>query len=112
QANVVVWASMDAVQARGAVHVARLARHEQVQLAAGDTVTAANAVLGPARRTDGRVARLDLQRRGQRLHKVELADRTDVLAERSAAEEAIDHERGREVGEDDPGRPPRAVPQR
>src|SRR5688500_15626045 len=102
---------MDTVKAGGAVHVARLAGRVQVQLTAGDAVPAADAVLGPAPRTDLRVAHLDLQRRGQRLHEVELPDRADVLAEGRATEEAVDGEGGREVPQEDPGRPPRAVPQ-
>ena len=59
----------------------------------GMLISAADAVLGPARRTDVRVAHLDFQRRDQRLHEVELADRADVLAEGCAAKEAVDRRR-------------------
>ena len=110
-ADVVVRAGVDTVEAERAVHVARLPRLEQVQLAAGDVVSPADAVLGPARRADDRVAHLDFQRRDQRLHEVELADRADILAEGCAAEEAVDDEGGREVGQDDPGGPPGTVPE-
>src|SRR5262249_60155899 len=99
QPDVVVRAGVDAIEAGGAVHVARLARQEQVQLAAGDAVAAADAVLRPARRADGRVPRLDLQRRGQRLHEIELADRAEVLAEGGAAEQAVDDEGRGEVAQ-------------
>ena len=92
-ADVVVRTGVDAVEAERAVHVARLPRLEQVQLAAGNAVAAADAVLGPARRADVRVAHLDFQRRDQRLHEVELADRADILAEGGAAKEAVDRRR-------------------
>ena len=49
-ADVVVRAGVDAIEAEGAVHVADLARLEQVQLAAGNAVAAADAILGPAAR--------------------------------------------------------------
>src|SRR5205085_10867296 len=101
QADVVVRAGVDAIEAGGAVHVARLARQEQVQLAAGDAVAAADAVLGPAGRADDRVARLHFQRRGQRLHEVELADRAKVLAEGGAAEQAVDGEGRGEIADGD-----------
>src|SRR5262249_16729741 len=91
-------------------HVARLARQEQVQLAAGDTVTATDAIPGPARRADGRVARLDLQWRDQRLHEVELTDRAQGLAERGATEQTVCDECRDEVAESEAGRPKRPVP--
>ena len=77
----------------------------------GMSVSAADAVLGPARSADVGVAHLDFQRRNQRLHEVELADRADILAEGGAAKEAVDDEGSREVGQGDPGGPPRAVPE-
>ena len=110
-ADVVMRAGVDTVEAERAVHVARLPGLEQVQLASGNVISAADAVLGPARRADVRVAHLDFQRRNQRLHEVELADRADILAERRTAEEAVDDEGRREVGQDDPGGPPGAVPE-
>ena len=60
-ADVVVRAGVDAVEAEGAVHVARLAGLVQVQLAAGDVVSAADAVFGLTGRTHARVAHLDFQ---------------------------------------------------
>ena len=83
-ADIVVGAGVDTVEAKGAVHVARLAGLEQVQFAAGNPVPAADAILGPARRADLRVSDLHFQRRNQRLHEVELADGADVLAKRGA----------------------------
>src|SRR5207253_4942391 len=62
----------------------------------------ADAILRLAGGANGRVACLDLQRRDERLHKVELANRTDVLAECRAAKQAVDQKRSREVGDDDP----------
>ena len=111
-ADVVVRAGVDAVEAERAIQVALLARLEEMQLAAGDGVAAANALFGRARCADGRLADLDFQRRDQRLHEVELADRADVFAERRAAEEAVDDERRDEIADRDPGRQPGAVPER
>src|SRR5205823_2544104 len=111
QPDVVVRARVDAIEAGGAVHVARLARQEQLQLAAGDAVAAADAILRPARRANGRVPRLDFQRRGQRLHEIELTDRADVLAEGGAAEQAVDDEGRGEVTQGEACRPPRPVPE-
>ena len=99
QPDVLVRAGVDAIEAGGAVHVARLARQEQVQLAAGDAVAAADAILRLARRAHGWVTRLDLQRRDQRLHEIELADRADVFAEGGAAEQAVDDEGRREIAQ-------------
>ncbi len=45
------------------------------------------------------------------MNEIELSDRADVFAERGPAEEAVDHKRGDEVGDGDPGRDPRAVPE-
>ena len=65
-----------------------------------------------ASRADGRLADRHFQRRDERLHEVELPDRADVLAERRVAEKAVDDECRHEVADRDPGREPRAVPQR
>jgi len=122
-ADVVVRAGVDAVEAEGAVQVAGLPRQVEAQLAAvhcslspggrgrGEGATS-NAVLRGAGRTDGGVAHLHLQRRAERLHEVELTDGADVLAERGAAEDGVDGERSREEAQRDPGGPPRAVPER
>src|SRR5260370_11997000 len=80
-ADVGMWAGVDAVEAEGAVHVARFARLEQVQFASGNPVPAADAILGPACRADLRVPDLHFQRRHQRLHEVELADGANAFAE-------------------------------
>jgi len=45
QPDVVVRAGVDAVEAGSAIHVARLARKKQVQLAAGNAITATDTVL-------------------------------------------------------------------
>src|SRR5205807_1948863 len=111
QGDVVARAGVDAVEAEGAVHVARLARLVQVQLTAGDAIPAAYAVLRAAGGADFRVADLHLQWRNQGLHEVELADRAEVLAERRPAEGAIDDEGRREVAQGEPGGPPGTVPE-
>ncbi len=61
-ADVVVRTRVDAVEAKRAVHVARFPRLVETQLATGNFVTAADAVLGRARNADRQVAHLDLQR--------------------------------------------------
>ena len=61
-ADVVMRTGVDTVEAKRAVHVARLPRLVQVQLASGNVISAADAVLGLARRADDRVAHLDFQR--------------------------------------------------
>ena len=53
-----------------------------------------------------------LERRDERAHEMELPDRADVLAEAGAAEQRVDDEGADEIGDDDPGGPERAVPQR
>src|SRR5262249_4212275 len=84
---------------------------EQVQFAAGDSVPAEDAIPGPARRADPRVAGPHHQRRHQRLHEVELADGAEVFAEGGAAEETVDNKGQGEVTQRQPRRPPRARPQ-
>src|SRR5262249_25050848 len=107
----------DAIEAKRAIHVARLARQKQMQLAAGQwgcggvTWPAANAIFRLASRTDRGVARFNLPGRHERLHEVELADRTDVLAKRSAPEKPVDNKRPNKIADDDPRGQPRAVPQ-
>ena len=43
---------------------------------------------------------------------MELADGTDPATEAPARKETLDQEAGSEVADEDPSRPPRAVPQR
>src|SRR5262245_56490612 len=101
---------MDTVKTESAVHVARLVWQEQAKFAAGNTIAAADTVLGLARRADIWVASLDLQRRNQRLHAVELTDRAKVFAEGGTTEQAVDDEGRSEVAEREARRPQRPVP--
>ena len=71
---------MDTIEAERAVHVARLPGLVQLELTAGNVLSATDAVLGPAGRAHFAVADPHFQRRGQRLHEVELADGAEVLA--------------------------------
>ena len=50
-----------------------------------------------AGRAHVRFAHLDLQRRDQRLHEIELTDRADIFAERRAAKKTVDDEGSREI---------------
>ena len=109
--DVVMRARMDAIEAKGAVHVASLARLEQVELAAGDRAPPANTVLGRAIATNAGIAHAHVRRRHVRLHEVELAYRTHVLAERGTAKETIYQQGRAEVAEGNPRGPPRRRPQ-
>src|SRR5262249_57708719 len=80
-ADVVVRAGVHAVEAGGAVEVADLARHEQVELAAAPGRIAAQAVVRRTGRAHRRRAGAHLQPGGHRGDEVELPDRADVLAE-------------------------------
>src|SRR5690242_20393069 len=100
-------AGMDAIETEGTIEVAGLAWREQVQFAAGDAVAAAQTILAAARGAHPRIADLHLQWRHQRLHKVELADRTEIFAERRAAEPTVDDEGADEVAQREARRPPR-----
>src|SRR5947209_3950779 len=110
-ADVLVGTGMDAVEAKRAVHIAHFARLKQAQFATWDSIPAANAILGPARRTNLVVDDFHFQRRSERLNKIELPDRADVFAERGAAEKAIDDKSQYEVTDGNPSGPPRAVPE-
>src|SRR5205823_10808708 len=101
-ADVVVRAGMYAVKAKGAVHVSRLPRLEQLQFAAGYSVSAANAILGLALRARVRVQDFHFQRRDPRLHKVKLADRTDIFTKGGAAKETVDDKGCEEVADRNP----------
>ena len=110
-ADVVMGAGVDAVEAKGAVHIACLPWLEQVQFAAGNAVSAADAVLGLALRTCVWVEDLYFQWRHQRLHEIKLADRTDILTKRGAAKETVDDKGCAEVADRNPRSPPGTVPE-
>src|SRR5262249_31447730 len=102
---------MDAIQAHCAVHVAFFAGQKEVQFATFGCGIATDAILGLAAGTHFGFARLDLQWRNQRLHKVELADGADIFAENRSTEETINDEGGDEINDDQPGSQPGAIPQ-
>ena len=109
--NVLVGTGMNAVEAERAVHVARLPRLKQLHVAAGDLIPAANAVVSPACCADVGVSDLDFERRDQRLHEVELADRANIFAEAGPAKEAVDDKGRDEVAEGNPRGPAWAIPE-
>src|SRR5258708_35826911 len=84
-------AGVDAVEAESAIHAARLPRLEQVQFAAGYSLSAADAILGLALGACFWVQDLHFQRRHQRLHEVKLTDRTDILTKRRASKKTADY---------------------
>src|SRR5713226_3029707 len=101
---------MQAVEAKGAVHVPRLPRLEQVQFAAGYSVSAADAILGLALGACLWVKDLHFQRRHQRLNENKLANRSDIFTKRGAAKETVDHKGCEEVANRNPRGPPGAIP--
>ena len=110
-ADVVLGASVNAIEAKRAVHVARLPGLKKQKLAAGNVITTTYAVLGLARVACAGVAYADMHGAHQRLHEIELADRADILAERRTSKKAINHEGRRKVSQDNPGGPPRTIPE-
>src|SRR5262245_25834228 len=105
-----MWAGVNAVQAESAIQITRLLRLEESQFAASPRVIAADAVVCRAIAADVGIANLHFERRDERLPKVELTDRADVFAEARAPEQPVNDERRGEIADDDPRRPPRAVP--
>src|ERR1700741_1769540 len=61
--------------------------------------------------TNVQIAGFYLERRNQRLHKVKLADRTDILAETGAAEKAIYDHGCHKISDDNPSGQPGTIPQ-
>ena len=59
-----------------------------------------------------RLADSHFQRRDERLHEVELPDRANIFAKRRARKEAVNDKGRHDVTNGNPGRQPRAVPQR
>src|SRR5262249_57431680 len=112
EADVVVRASLHAVQAERAVEVADLARHEELELAAPVRGIAAQAVVGRAGRARRGRAGADLEWRDQGIDEVKLSDRTDVLAEARTPPGRIHDRRGREVRGGQPGGGATTIPPR
>src|SRR5262249_33185753 len=110
-ANVVMRASVDTIKAESAIDVTRFPRLVQVEFASRDAVPSTDTVLGSARAAHGRVAHLDFRRRNQRLHEIELADRTHILAKRSPAKETVHDEGSSKVADRYPGGPPGTIPE-
>ena len=112
---------MHAVQAECTVEITDLPRLKQGQLAsalddrqlAGEVcasrrrVSTTNAIFRAATGARVWIANGNLQRRYRRTEKVELPDRADVFAERSASKQRIDRQGGHEVSHDQCADPPR-----
>lgn len=71
----------------------------------------ADAIEGPAISADFRIAKFDLEWRGQRLNKMKLPDWTDVLTKAGSPEEAVDNDGRTEISDDDPGGQPGTIPE-
>src|SRR5262249_25223297 len=110
-ADVILRAGLDAVQAERAVHVPRLAGEEQVKLAATLALVAAQAIVGSAAGAYFPTADFDFERRNKGAHEMELANGTDIFAEARSAEEGVHDEGTGEVGPHDPGGPERCAPE-
>ncbi len=110
-ADIVVRAGVNAVEAEGAIHVAGLHGLEQIELTAGEVAATEEAILGGAGVADVRGTNANLEGGGERLDEVELADGANVFAEGDAAGERVDGERSEEIGDGDQRGQARALPE-
>ena len=95
-------ASLDAIHAQRAVHVAGLLWHIELQLAAALLLISGNAVMGGATIAGCLAARLEGEGRKQRTSEIELPQRANIFAEAGSAKEGV-HQEGRgEVGDQKP----------
>src|SRR6266487_225737 len=104
-------AGVDTVETEGAIHVARLAWLEELQLASALLVVSAKAVMRLTRRANCEVANTYFYWRDKRLNELVLTNRTDVLAEARTFKKTINNNRGCEVTYHQHGRVTRALPQ-
>ena len=95
-----MWTGMDTIQTKGAIHVARFAGLEQLQLASALLFVSTNTVIRLTRTAHCQIPNGDFDRRNERLNELILTDRTDVLAEAGAREETVNDDRGCEVAND------------
>jgi hypothetical protein len=84
--------SLYTIEAKGAIEIPEFLRLKQIQLASSVPIVAPNAIMRGARPAHGGFAHLHLQWRHESMNEVELADRTNVLAEAGALEDAVDRE--------------------
>src|SRR5882724_6699645 len=103
-------ASMDTIQTEGAIHVARFARLEQLQLASALLFISTNTVIRVTGTAHCQIPNGDFDRRNERLNELILTDRTDVLAEAGAREETVNDDRGCEITDHQHGRGSWAIP--
>jgi hypothetical protein len=92
-----VGASLDAIHAKGAVHIAGLLRHVELEFATALVLISSDAVVGGATLARGRALRFEGEGGKQRAGKIELPQWTNVLAKVCAAKEGVDEEGRGEV---------------
>ena len=110
QADVIVRTRMYTVHTERAVHVAFLFRLKEFQFTASLLGSSSDAIKGLATAANIRLSDFHLERRKQRLNKMELADRTNVFAKASTLKKSIDQNGRQEIRENDPGSQPWTVP--
>ena len=110
QADIVVRASTNAIEAKRAVEVAGLTWQIKIRLAASMKRISAQTIVGFAVGANRRLPDFNFEGRNQRRHKLELTNRADVFAEARAAEERINGESRQEIVDDQPSRPDRLIP--
>ena len=110
QADIVVRASANAIEAKRAVEVAGLTWQIKIRLAASMKRISAQTIVGFAVGANRRLPDFNFEGRNQRRHKLELSDWTNVFAKARATKERVDGKGDKEIVEDQPGRPDRLVP--
>ena len=110
QADVVVRARTNAIEAKCAVNVPGFAREIKFRLATALMTVAAQTIMCLASGANVRLADFHFEWRNQGGHKLELTNRADVFAEACAAEERINGESRQKIVDDQPSRPDRLIP--
>lgn len=107
----IVWTRLDAVQAEGAIHVARFTRLKKLKLASALRSIALDAIKCPARSADLGTADFHLEGRSERLHEMKLSDRAHELAKTGAAKESVNKEGAEKISKDHQSGNRRFVPE-
>src|SRR5690242_18019913 len=101
---------MYAVQAEGAIEIARLLWRKQIQLAASLPLVAANAIKCVTTPACFCIAHSHFIWRNERIDEIKLPDRAHIFAKACATEQAVDNKRRHKISNDDPRRHTGFVP--
>src|SRR5215831_1407167 len=88
---------MNTIETEGAIHVARLAWLEELQLASSLRLVSSKTVMRFTCAADREIADAYFERRNQRLEKLILTDGTDKLAEARTGKKTVNDDGRREV---------------